>query len=388
MSIQLRDRIKGTAQGLAIGDLMGAPFEGMDLKTPFYENPQVMSALSDKNPDPSWREWAHAAAGLTSYVQFRGGPVNEYLGPWNTTYLELGETTDDTAMAVATMRSIVTASAVDKFSLRDFYVDWYHGGGAKGVGGSTCLMLAEQDPRETTEIKDPFETSAMVRMRGATLYLGWGQREWNERRGRASHKWQFGAFPANGAEMRIPVVALALLDDELTQADINQASDTVTRLTHPYPQCYQTSRALVTLTRDLILLGDPEKAVAKMSKQYPRILEAARASLDEDRPHTGGNLETFGIAFDSLAKSSCYEDAVTHAINATSIYGSWASDSDTYGAVAGALAGAAYGASSIPKRWMRPLDLDGNEITIKPVTISEIGELALKTAEVSSRPAS
>ncbi len=380
----LQDRIVGVAQGLAVGDLMGSPFEGMDLGTPFYENSRIMTALSDAGTDPSWRDWAYAAAGLTSYVQLRACHVNEYLGSWNTTYLDLGETTDDTAMAVATMRSIIKAGGIDRFSLRDSYVDWYKGGAAKGVGGSTCLMLAEQDPAETVTILDPLESSRVVRMRGPSWYLGWGQRDWNDSKGRPNHKWLFNVFPANGAEMRVPVVALALLGDQVAQADINMASDTVTRLTHPYPQCYQTSRVLVTLTRDLILTGDPEQSIAKTYAQYPRIIEASSRSLEAKYPHTGGNLETFAIALRSLMNATDYESAVTQAINATTIYGSWASDSDTYGAVAGALAGAAYGASSIPERWKSPLDIEGDPITIKPVTLAEIGKLAIDVTTATS----
>lgn len=384
MSEKLQDRITGVAQGLAIGDLMGSPFEGMDLGTPFHENRHVMAALSDPGIDTSWREWAYATKQLTSYVQLQGGPVSEYLGPLNTTYLELGETTDDTAMAVATMKSIISAGVVDKYSLRDHYVDWYKGGGAKGVGGSTCLMLAEQDPRETDCIRDPFESAKIVRMRGPSWYLGWGQREWNEQRGKPNHKWQFNSFPANGAAMRVPVVALTLLNEDVDQADINTASDTVTRLTHPYPQCYQTSRVLVTLTRNLILSGDPEWAIADISQRYPRTIDAAYQSLDQPHPHTGGNLETVGIALDSLIMASNYEEAVTRAINATTIYGSWASDSDTYGAVAGALAGAAFSSTSIPDRWKNPTDFEGNQITINPLTISEIGDLALDVVRLST----
>ncbi len=95
---------------------------------------------------------------------------------------------------------------------------------------------------------------------------------------------------------------------------------------------------------------------AGVFERYPNIIDAAYDTLIKERPHTGGNLESFAIALDAILLSDNYESAVTRAINATSIYGTWASDSDTYGAIAGALAGAAYGASSIPEKWTRPLD--------------------------------
>lgn len=376
----VQDRVEGLAQGLMIGDLMGSPFEGMDLGSDPLSNPVIASVLSNPKADKQWRNWAEATVGLVEHVQGNGGLVDEYLGELNQTYLEAGETTDDSSKAVTIMQSIVDAKGINRFSLARAYVEWYQGGATKGVGGTSCLMLAEQDPVETEAIIDPYDSSKLVRMRGQTWYAGWGQRERNKKLGKPSHKWLFSPHPANGAEMSIAVVALSLLDENVSQADINKASDTVTCITHPYIQCYQTSRAITTLARDLVMSGDLEYAVTKAEEQYPKIIEASQKSLQADRPYTGGNLETFAIAFEALRSSSSYKETVVKAINATTTYGSWASDSDTYGAVAGALAGAAYGSSSIPENWARPRNKEGDTIAIKPVSFEEMGRLAVKIA--------
>jgi ADP-ribosyl-[dinitrogen reductase] hydrolase len=180
--------------------------------------------------------------------------------------------------------------------------------------------------------------------------------------------------------MRIPVVALALLQDDVTPAEIFHASDTVTRITHPYPQCMQTSRLLTSLTRDLVVSGDKEAALARTTARFPNTLDTVNSTLRRPRPHTGGNLETTAIALNALMQTTSYREAVMHAINASTEYGTWATDSDTYGAVAGALAGAAYGASAIPESWRRPMDLEGKPITIGPVPLEKIGQFALQTA--------
>jgi ADP-ribosyl-[dinitrogen reductase] hydrolase len=50
----------------------------------------------------------------------------------------------------------------------------------------------------------------------------------------------------------------------------------------------------------------------------------------------------------AVASTSSFEDAVVQAVNL-------GEDADTVGAVTGQLAGALYGESSIPNRWLEPL---------------------------------
>ena len=58
--------------------------------------------------------------------------------------------------------------------------------------------------------------------------------------------------------------------------------------------------------------------------------------------------ETLEAALWAVGSSATFEDALVDSV-------SLGGDSDTVGAVTGALAGAKYGASSIPKRWLEPL---------------------------------
>jgi len=53
----------------------------------------------------------------------------------------------------------------------------------------------------------------------------------------------------------------------------------------------------------------------------------------------------YGSAWESVLATSCFEDAVVHAVNK-------GGDADTVGAVAGMIAGRLYGYGNIPKRWL------------------------------------
>ena len=58
--------------------------------------------------------------------------------------------------------------------------------------------------------------------------------------------------------------------------------------------------------------------------------------------------DTLEAAMWAVASTSTFEEAVVHAVNL-------GDDADTVGAVTGQLAGAIYGESSIPERWLEPL---------------------------------
>ena len=58
--------------------------------------------------------------------------------------------------------------------------------------------------------------------------------------------------------------------------------------------------------------------------------------------------DTLDAAMWAVATTSTFEDTIVQAVNL-------GEDADTVGAVAGQLAGAIYGADSIPERWLKPL---------------------------------
>ncbi|MBX6342814.1 MAG: ADP-ribosylglycohydrolase family protein, partial [Thermomicrobiaceae bacterium] len=80
--------------------------------------------------------------------------------------------------------------------------------------------------------------------------------------------------------------------------------------------------------------------------------EAVRAAPDlrrDEVPSTGFVIDTLQAALWAFARNEGLEQVVVEAANL-------GGDADTVGAVAGALAGACYGASAIPERWLDRLE--------------------------------
>jgi ADP-ribosyl-[dinitrogen reductase] hydrolase len=69
----------------------------------------------------------------------------------------------------------------------------------------------------------------------------------------------------------------------------------------------------------------------------------------EDLVPSGFVLDTLQAAMWCFLNTDSFEDAVVYAVNL-------GGDTDTIGAVCGALAGAWYGLEQIPSRWQQPLD--------------------------------
>ena len=91
----------------------------------------------------------------------------------------------------------------------------------------------------------------------------------------------------------------------------------------------------------------PEPSLSKPAKKVPREVASERIDVDEpvDRIGSGGYaLATYEAALWCLANTDNYADCVLAAVNL-------GDDTDTTGAVAGALAGIAYGLDAIPGPW-------------------------------------
>ncbi len=95
--VSLADKFAGSLLGLALGDCLGASWEG-------YRGTEVAEA----------------------YYDGRFDPVN----------LRISEWTDDTAMAMATAQSIVDTGVVDGPDLAAKYLAWFNAGG-RGIGRAT-----------------------------------------------------------------------------------------------------------------------------------------------------------------------------------------------------------------------------------------------------------
>ena len=167
----------------------------------------------------------------------------------------------------------------------------------------------------------------------------------------------------NGSLMRIAPLALSLLDVPNPAARyewVRKASS----MTHAHPLscacCFVYIEYLLLLAGGLAREEAYKKLCADFAKGCPfigddilarlsRVLDAGLASLPESEIHSGGFvLHTLEASLWCLLTTASFPEAVLKAVNL-------GDDSDTTGAVTGAMAGLAYGVEGIPAEWIAEL---------------------------------
>lgn len=229
--------------------------------------------------------------------------------------LEPGEVTDDTQMALAIARAC-TAEGIDLDMVASNFVAWYRSG-PKDIGIATGRALA-------------------------MMSEGIGWREAGARLQRETP----GGVAGNGAIMRCAPLALRFRTDRdrLVQASIDTA-----RMTHADPRA---TWGAVALNQALVHLLDGDAVddildAAGSGVGEPAVVDAVRAVPDMSRDdlRSGGYvLDTLAASLWCIRNSDGPEEAIVAAVGL-------GDDTDTTGAVTGALAGAAYGIEAIPARW-------------------------------------
>lgn len=101
----IEDRFVGSILGLAIGDAMGMPFEGM------YPE-QIRSCWNGKGFQPAAR---------------RG--------------LEAGQYTDDTLMAICHLKSLMDSGGMDPEDTAQKFIQWFDSGDLRGIGRATAISM-------------------------------------------------------------------------------------------------------------------------------------------------------------------------------------------------------------------------------------------------------
>jgi len=241
-------------------------------------------------------------------------------GTWNQ---PVGTITDDTEQALCIARSLVEHGDFVPADIADRFVQWYESG--------------------------PFDIGAMTRRSLQRLAAGasWteaGQTVWESR--------PEGSNAGNGSVMRSPPLAIAYAANPDRLARVSRDAS---RITHADPRCADGC-AVVNLTIAGILDGQEqplaEVLAARRDELHDELVEALEAIADGDSPDlatSGYVVDTVQTAlFDALGATSP-EDAIITAVNR-------GGDTDTIGAVAGAVAGARFGADALPERWLDAID--------------------------------
>ena len=287
------DRYRGSILGLAVGDALGAPVE--------FKRPGSFKPVTT----------------MTS-----GGAFG----------LRPGEWTDDTSLALCLAESLVETNGFDLIDQLERYVRWYRDGHLSSTGecfdiGNTTKMALNH----YEETKEPYSGPTGL------------------------------ATAGNGSIMRLAPVPLAYAKDFATAVERSGESS---KTTHGALEAVDSCRYLGGLIAASATGVDKTEFLSKRYSQKPgywtenplcqNVDAIANGSFKEKSPPeikgSGYVIDCLEAALWAFYKTESFGDGCLLAVNL-------GDDADTTGAVYGQLAGAYYGASGIPKKWLRTLTI-------------------------------
>lgn len=241
-----------------------------------------------------------------------------------------GEWTDDTSMAIPILDVLARGDRPDDAASREEIVARWIGWArtAKDVGAQTRSVLL-QIPESFTE--------ADVRAAARAVH---------ERAGRSG---------GNGALMRTGPLALGYLDRPV--AELPSAARAISELTHweadSASACILWCAAIrhAILTGELDVRGQLALLPASDAARWSALIDEALAPGAHPRDFMENNgwvVRAFQGALAAIVGATSLTDALERAVRG-------GGDTDTVAAIAGALAGAVWGAAAVPAEWTREL---------------------------------
>jgi ADP-ribosyl-[dinitrogen reductase] hydrolase len=296
--------------GLAIGDALGQPFE--------FSNSKQIS-------DTKWKG------------DFTYGNL------WK---LKAGSWTDDTKMALCIARCLAEQPDFDVNVVAQGYVDWVKSGDLRGIG-NTC----ERSISNLFQGMSPLESGKKEKARAKPSF---------SRVGRSFD--DASDVCGNGIVMRVAPIAVRYRKNpnkafEMARLDAN--------ITHDHPDARDASVALTDLL--IRLLNGEERTDAFVEvmnaahyewDHVPKAIRNAYNLLLETEPSWEDCilLGTSGTAHQSIATAmfcfvnyDSFEEAVVNSIRV-------GGDTDSRGAIVGAMAGAYYGLEGIPESYVKQVE--------------------------------
>ena len=260
-------------------------------------------------------------------IKRRHGRVTEMLA--NGTHGQpAGTITDDTEMALCIARSLAEHGAFEPEDIATRFVDWKRSG-PFDIGIMT--------------------SSALQRIQNGESWDEAGQREWE-----ASME---GSNAGNGSLMRCAPYAIAYRNEPTELAEVSRQSSAIT---HADPRC-QWSCALFnrTLANLLTDVDQPlERVLNEIGSELPGdvrnavepVTDARRGEpVDISLENSGYVVTTLQAGLYHGLTAETAEDAIVDAVM-------MGGDTDTIGAVAGAVTGARFGEDALPERWVTEID--------------------------------
>ena len=285
------DRYRGSILGLAVGDALGAPVE--------FKRPGSFKPITDMSS---------------------GGAFGLRPGQW----------TDDTSLALCLAESLVETNGFDLIDQLDRYVRWYREGHLSSTGecfdiGNTTKMALNNYEATKNRYSGPTDPSTA----------------------------------GKGSIMRLAPVPLAYAKDFATAVERSGESS---KTTHGALEAVDSCRYLGGLIAASVTGVDKSELLSKRYSQKPdywtenplceKVDSIANESFKEKSPPkikgSGYVVDCLEATLWAFYKTESFDDGCLLAVNL-------GDDADTTGAVYGQLAGAHYGASGIPAKWLRTL---------------------------------
>lgn len=288
----IKDKMLGCLYGQAIGDALGLGSEFMSKDEVIKNYPDGLKNYDQIIQDAHRRRWAK--------------------GAW----------TDDTDMMLCILNGFENG-AFNLLLVASNFKDWFNGT-PMGIGSHTYKVLCMADYVEQPEMCSKL----------------W----WELSRKQSA---------ANGALMRTSVVGLA-------KTDIENESEAICKLTHYDPRCVGSCVIAASIIHNLVWYNNElsYQDIKNIAQRYDeRILEwidvAYNSSdismLDLDEKYSiGYTLRTLSAALWCYWHSTSFADGLLSVVNE-------GGDADTNSTIAGAILGAKFGLSSIPKHYIDKL---------------------------------
>ena len=289
--MQQIERYRGSLIGLAVGDALGTTLE--------FCRPGTFEPIHD---------------------MVGGGPFRLQPGQW----------TDDTSMALCLAESLIEKKDFDPVHQLETYVKWKRNGHLSSTG--KCFDIGNTVQQALWLFQDTKKP-----------YCG------------STDSWAAG----NGSIMRLAPVPLFYAKNPLEVIEKSEASS---RTTHGAATCVDACRYFGTLIAAAVngvskevLLSERYCAIAGYWAAHPLVAEIdeiAAGSFKRRQPPeikgTGYVVKSLEAALWAFYNSSSFAEGCLLAVNL-------GDDADTTGAVYGQLAGAFYGESAIPEKWISQL---------------------------------
>jgi len=251
------------------------------------------------------------------------GQLDEMVGygTWNQ---PPGTITDDTEQALCIARSMVELKTLDPADVAERFVDWYDSG--------------------------PFDIGRMTMKSLSRLKHG---DRWDEAGQQVWETSPEGQNAGNGSVMRCAPLAIVYATD---WDRLVKASRQSSQITHADPRCTYGCTILNLTIAGLLEDADAplQDAIEYVESDVPD--ELVTALLPIARGDSPGTLETSGYVVHSLQtalhdglRAESAKEAIVTAVNR-------GGDTDTIGAITGAIAGARFGASQLPDQWHTAID--------------------------------